>query len=115
MGTGWSGDGGRQGCWALGAANRDGVLRGGRRNGRRRALLDLAPREPEDGDGREEKRETALRPDKLTQRGVRGSSTADAWSGADEHSCRYGRRAAQCRAGDALFLRLNDFNSNSTS
>ena len=53
-GTGWSGDGGRQGCWALGAANRDGVVRGGRRNGRRRALLDLAPREPEDGDGRED-------------------------------------------------------------
>ena len=96
-GTGWCGDGGRQGCWSLGAANRDGMVRGGRRNGRRRALLDLAPREPEDGDGREEKRETALRPDKLAQRGARGSSTADAWSGADEHSRRYGRRAPQRR------------------
>ena len=62
-----------------------------------------------------EKTETAPRPDKDAQRDVRGSSMADAWRSADEHSCRYGRRAAQCRAGDALFLRLNDFNSNSTS
>ena len=45
----------------------------------------------------------------------RSGAIADAWSGADEHSRRYGRRASQCRAGDALFLRLNDFNSNSTS
>ena len=36
----------------------------------------------------------------------RSGAIADAWSGADEHSRRYGRRAPQCRAGDALFLRL---------
>ena len=61
------------------------------------------------------KMEMAPQPDKDAQRGVQGSSTADAWRSADEHSCRYGRRAAQCRAGAALFLRLNDFNSNLTS
>ena len=35
-GTGWSGDGGRQGCAALGVTNRGGVASSGRRGGRRR-------------------------------------------------------------------------------
>ena len=62
------------------------------------------------------KTETAPRPDKDAQRGVRGSSTADAW--------RWRRRAQSpvwpasytvSSTGDPLFLRLNDFNSNLTN
>ena len=86
---GWTSFGAR-----LRSSGHDESRRGGEQWPVRRAtvtLLDLAPLELEDGDGREEKRETTLRPDKLAQRGVRGSSTADAWSGADEHSRRYGR------------------------
>ena len=40
-GTGWSGDGGRQGCWALDAANRGGAASHGRRDERRRLELVL--------------------------------------------------------------------------
>ena len=40
-GTGWSGDGGRQGCWALDAANRGGAASRGRRDERRRLELVL--------------------------------------------------------------------------
>ena len=54
-----------------------------RRDRRRRALLGLAPREPEDGDEMEEKRETAPRPDKLARSSVdrRDGQRVEAFAG----------------------------------
>ena len=63
--------------------------------------LDLAPRK-ENGERNGKLRAST----RIRAPTPRSGAIADAWSGADEHSRRYGRRAPQCRAGDALFLRL---------
>ena len=97
--------------------NRSGAASFGRCNERRRlklvTALRVSSRKEKTMEG--EKTETAPRPDKDAQRGVRGSSMADAWRR---------RRRSQSpvwpasytvtSTGEPLFLRLIDFDSNLT-
>ena len=75
------GVGGRRGCAARGATNRGGAASSGRRDERRRGLLDLTPSEPrmgmegEDGMGQEGSRVSARIRAALRRRGSLGFTT----------------------------------------